>query len=81
MSTTNGKLLEFFVRIPKLETDGSNWVIFKDCFVFAAAAADLEKHIDGMGTAPIPPAFARGPTPLAADEMAEVKLYEENQSE
>ena len=80
MSTTNGKLLEFFVRIPKLETDGSNWVIFKDRFVFAAATADLEKHIDGTGTAPIPLAFTPGgPTPLTADQMAEIKLYEENQ--
>jgi hypothetical protein len=81
MSTANGKLLEFFVRIPKLETDGSNWVIFKDRFVFAAAAADLEKHIDGTGTAPIPPAFTLGgPTSLTADQTAEIKLYEENQS-
>ena len=68
------------MQIPKLETDGSNWVIFKDHFIFAAAAADLEKHIDGMGTIPIPPAFALGPTPLTAEQMAEVKLYEENQS-
>ena len=79
MSTTNRKLLEFFVQIPKLETDGSNWVIFKDHFVFAVATADLEKHIDGMGIAPIPPAFACGPTPLTADPMVEIKLYEENQ--
>jgi hypothetical protein len=54
MSTTNGKLLEFFIRIPKLEVDGSNWVIFKDRFVFAAATAGLEKHIDGTGTEPSP---------------------------
>jgi hypothetical protein len=24
-----------------LETDGSNWVIFKDCFLYAAAATSL----------------------------------------
>ena len=57
MSTANGKLLEFFVRIPKLEVDGSNWVIFKDRFAFAAAAAGLEKHIDGTGTPPNPPSL------------------------
>jgi len=68
MSTINGKLLEFFVRIPKLETDGSNWVIFKDRFAFAATAAALGNHIDGTGTAPILPAFTLGgPTPLTAD--------------
>src|SRR5882762_10134513 len=81
MSTTNGKLLEFFVRIPKLETDGANWVIFKDRFAFAAAAAALEKHIDGTGTAPNPPAFApRGPTPLTAAQITEFERYEEKLS-
>lgn len=52
MSTVNGKVLEFFTKIPKLEADGSNWVIFKDCFLFAAAAASLTSHIDGKGAEP-----------------------------
>ena len=68
MSTVNGKLLEFFVRIPKLEIDGLNWVIFKDCLAFAAAAADLEKHIDRTGTPLNPPIFTwTGPTLLTSD--------------
>jgi hypothetical protein len=46
----NGKLLELFIHIPKLEVDGLNWVIFKDHFVFAAATAGLDKHIDSTGT-------------------------------
>src|SRR5277367_2987310 len=52
MSVSNSKLLEFFARIPKLESDGSNWVIFKDRFLFAAAAASLKAHIDGTGKKP-----------------------------
>ena len=52
MSATNGKVLEFFTKIPKLEADGSNWVIFKDRFLFAAAAASLSAHIDGTGAEP-----------------------------
>src|ERR1700678_1033216 len=55
MSNTNSKILEFFAKIPKLEADGSNWVIFKDWFMFAAAAASLINHIDGTGTVPSPP--------------------------
>src|SRR5271155_3489301 len=51
MSIANGKILEFFTKIP--EADGSNWVIFKDRFLFAAAAASLVSHIDGTGVAPI----------------------------
>jgi hypothetical protein len=52
MSTTNGKVLEFFTKIPKLEADGSNWVILKDCFLFVAVAVFLSAHIDGMGAEP-----------------------------
>ena len=52
MSTANGKVLEFFTKIPKLEANGSNWVIFKDCFLFAVAAASLSSHIDGTGAEP-----------------------------
>ena len=75
MST--GKLLEFFVRIPKLLPDGSNWVIFKDRFVFAAAAALLDKHLDGSALEPTAPTFAlTGPMPLTADQQTEVESYE-----
>src|SRR6202522_333476 len=55
MSNANGKILEFFAKISKLEADESNWVIFKDRFMFAAAAASLIDHIDGTGTVPSPP--------------------------
>ena len=54
MLSSNSKLLKFFVHIPKLEIDGSNWVIFKDCFLFAAAAAALIGHVDGMDIVPAP---------------------------
>src|ERR1700678_1025747 len=55
MSNANGKILEFFAKISKLEADESNWVIFKDRFMFAAAAASLIDHIDGTGTVPSSP--------------------------
>ena len=81
MLTVNRKLLEFFVQIPKLEIDGSNWIIFKDHFAFAAAAADLEKHIDGMGTPPNPPIFTWiGPTPFTSDQITEYEEYQVKQS-
>ena len=73
MSSTNGKILEFFVKIPKLEADGSNWVIFKDRFLFAAAAASLISHIDGTGAAPTPVTFAS--SPLTAEEQKELDNY------
>ena len=49
MSSANGKVLEFFTKIPKLEADRSNWVMYKDYFFFAVAAASLLSHIGGMG--------------------------------
>ena len=55
MSSSNSKLLEFFVHIPKLEIDGSNWVIFKDRFLFAAATAALKGHINGTEKPPVAP--------------------------
>src|SRR5271156_3501968 len=79
MSVSNSKLLEFFARIPKLESDGSNWVIFKDRFLFAAAAASLKAHIDGTGKPPVAvsvvPTESEPPTelePLTA-EQAQVR--------
>ena len=81
MSTVNRKLLKFFVRIPKLEIDGLNWVIFKDHFAFAAAAADLKKHTDRTGTPLNPPIFTwTGPTPLTSDQITEYEEYQGKQS-
>ena len=70
MSTANNKQLEFFARIPKLESDGSNWVIFKDRFLYAAAAASLKDHIDGTASAPVAP-VGSSTKPLPEDVMAE----------
>jgi hypothetical protein len=80
----NSKLLEFFVRLPKLEPDGSNWVIFKDRFLYAAAAASLKLHVDGTGKAPValkaPVAPEAEPAtssePLTEEQEKEVSDYE-----
>ena len=81
MSTVNRKLLKFFVRIPKLEVDSSNWVIFKDRFTFTAAATSLEQHINGTGTPPNPLTFTlSGPFPLTMEQTAELELYEGKKS-
>ena len=75
MSIANGKILEFFTKIPKLEADGSNWVIFKDRFLFAAAAASLVSHIDGTGVVPtLATGFPRS-GPLLEAQEAELDKY------
>ena len=73
MSTSNSKILEFFARIPKLETDGSNWVIFKDRFLYAAAAASLITHVDG--TEVLPPLVTIGPRPPTTEQQQELDEY------
>jgi hypothetical protein len=61
MLSSNSKLLEFSIHIPKSEVDGSNWVIFKDRFLFAAAAASLKGHIDGTDSALVNVLFSHRP--------------------
>src|ERR1700735_5250802 len=76
MSSNNSKLLQFFVQIPKLEVDGSNWVIFKDRFLFAAAAASLKGHIDGTGKPPSNPVPSPR-APLMEDQETAMNEYNE----
>ena len=59
MSTNNKETLW---AIPKLATDGSNWVMFKTQFLFAMAGCDVDGHFDGSD--PMPPA----PTYSTSDE-------------
>jgi hypothetical protein len=49
------KLGDEFLRIPKLDVSGTNWVIFKDRFIWALDARGILDHIDGTGTEPSDP--------------------------
>jgi len=44
--------------IPKLTSDGSNWVTFKTHFLFAIAGHNVNRHFDGSDTAPPAPTFS-----------------------
>lgn len=74
----NGKALEFFAKIPRLEADGSNWVIFKDRFMFAAAAASLASHVDGTGAEPTLATDFPKSGPLTDAQKAEYDIYASN---
>jgi len=54
MSTTM-KLGNDFLRIPKLDVSGSNWVIFKDRFLWSVDARGLTEHVDGTSQSPKDP--------------------------
>ena len=49
------KLGNKFLQIPKLDISGSNWVIFKEHFIWTLDARGIIEHIDGTGSEPINP--------------------------
>ena len=57
MSTT--KLGEDFMKIPQLDVAGTNWVIYKDRFLWAIDACGHLDHIDGSMNEPVDPTSER----------------------
>ena len=53
--TTTSKLGDEFLRIPKLDVSGSNWVLYKERFFWALDARSILDHVDGTGAEPIDP--------------------------
>ena len=53
MSTT--KLGEDFMKIPWLDVASTNWVIYKDCFLWAIDACRHLDHVDGSTKEPVDP--------------------------
>ena len=69
MSVTT-KLGDEFLRIPKLDVSGTNWVIYKDRFTWALAARSILDHVDGTGSEPA--------DPISKEDRAKATLTEEN---
>ncbi|KAJ7615618.1 hypothetical protein DFH06DRAFT_1239637, partial [Mycena polygramma] len=84
MSTTNSKLSDYFLRVPKCEADGTNWSIYKNRFSYAADAAGLADHLVDTHVAPVAPTTASPPT--AAENAAleahekELKVFKSGQA-
>jgi hypothetical protein len=55
MMSTLTKLGDEFLRIPKLDVSGTNWVIFKDRFTWALDAHSILDHINGTCIEPKDP--------------------------
>ena len=49
---TTSKLGDEFLRIPKLEVSGSNWVLYKERFFWALDARAILDHVDGTSAEP-----------------------------
>ena len=68
--TTSTKLGNDFLHIPKLDVSGSNWVIYKECFIWVLDARGIVVHIDGTSSKPADPVLedAQKKEDLSAEE-------------
>ncbi|OSD00474.1 hypothetical protein PYCCODRAFT_1371095, partial [Trametes coccinea BRFM310] len=55
MSNTVKVGTDDFVRVPRLEVGGANWVLYKDRLLWAADAKGVLGHLDGTSKEPEPP--------------------------
>ncbi|KAF8814730.1 hypothetical protein BYT27DRAFT_7081514, partial [Phlegmacium glaucopus] len=53
--STSTKLGDDLLRIPKLNISGSNWVIYKDRFIWSIDARGLLDHLEELSGEPICP--------------------------
>jgi transposase InsO family protein len=67
--TTTSKLGDEFLRIPKLDVSGSNWVLYKERFFWALDARGILEHVNGVADQP--------PDPVAKKSRDEKKLSDE----
>ncbi|KAJ7708669.1 hypothetical protein B0H17DRAFT_853747, partial [Mycena rosella] len=72
------KLGEYFTKLPACKSNGTNWVFFCDCFLFALDAAGLSDHFEpspsGPAIAPVPPTVLDAMAPTA-DEVKATNNY------
>src|SRR5271155_701686 len=76
MTSFTTKLGDDFLRIPKLTSDGKNWVIYKDRLALSVMARGLDGHLDGTAvqpTAPPAPALSSKPTEVETKALTEYK--------
>ena len=50
-----GKLGDDLMKVPKLEASGTNWVVYKDRFLWSVDARGLLEHVDGSEREPVCP--------------------------
>jgi hypothetical protein len=70
--SSTAKLGEYLTKLPACKSDGTNWVFFRDRFLFALDAAGLGDHFDPSplvtAVAPVAPTVVDGTAPTV-DEV------------
>ncbi|KAG0698647.1 hypothetical protein DFH29DRAFT_1002666 [Suillus ampliporus] len=79
MSTSNAKLGDDFLRVPKLVVDGENWMTYKDRLSWSVDACGFLGHLEGTEKKPIDPSTLSGRgaswIPSTSDELRELSAY------
>ena len=85
--STSTRIGDDFLRIPKLDVAGTNWVIYKDRFMWSVDARGLVEHVDGTGAKPKAPKDRAKPeeptkTELEAEETwkKELKIWKQDEA-
>ncbi|KAJ6514309.1 hypothetical protein C8R47DRAFT_960121, partial [Mycena vitilis] len=72
--SSTAKLGEYFTKLPACKADGTNWVFFRDRFLFALDAAGLDGHFEtkasGTAEAPVEPKIVDVAAPTEAEKKA-----------
>ncbi len=70
--SSTAKLGEYFAKLPTCKADGTNWIFFRDRFLFAVDAAGLSDHFEDVMTAtePTAPAVVDSKNPTADETKA-----------
>jgi hypothetical protein len=72
--SSTAKLGEYFAKLPACKADGTNWVFFRDRFLFAIDAAGLSDHFEagpfGTAAAPTAPTVVDTANPTADEVKA-----------
>ncbi len=73
------KLGDEFLRIPKLDATGSNWVVYRDRLLISIDARGLGDHLDGTAELPVnphPPPTDGSTRTLSTEQKASVEEYQ-----
>ena len=83
MTSFTSKLGDDFLHVPKLASDGKNWVVYKDRLTLSVQAHGLGGHLDGTTTKPKQPAVTQAPDgrELTKEEKEKINTYKDNLKE
>jgi hypothetical protein len=76
-----------FLHVPKLDVAGTNWVIYKDCFLWSVEACGLLEHIDGSISEPEDPldrtvsmAFSQAELAIEEEWKKSVEIWKQHEA-